>query len=438
MKLPSRNWLIFLSITGAWVSALTYDRYHKKRVQKKWCHFVSHLAEEPLPDRTMPRKITIFLEAPPGDSLRPAREHFHEYIKPILVAGAVDWEVIEGRREGEVRTGLAEKIRKMRERQGEKLPNENEEPGEQDHDLVLEMRERAGIHDWDGVQGDLVIGRHTWKEYIRGLHEGWLGPLKKSEPAPKSESSLTEEVLPATNTDLTESTIQDPGETNKAPEEPKPTDKPSPPSLVPAYISTASYPTSPAAPTLPDTFPPSTLLELPHLLGMKHTPTRLYRFLNRRYLADSTGAQVAALVFASHYRPYSNADSFVSAVDPDEASPSLPPPEGNVVRTNQAWEQATLLQDEERGWHKSAWTPPKEGEEEKERIWTSDIIVDDRIGTRMRLFELEEGAAQEAASMEEASRSKEPSSLERVKTWIGWGNRERKGWEMGEEGDEYS
>lgn len=58
--------------------------------------------------------------APPGDGLRAAREHFHEYVKPILVAGAVDWEVIEGRKEGDVRAGLAAKIRRLRRRNGEK------------------------------------------------------------------------------------------------------------------------------------------------------------------------------------------------------------------------------------------------------------------------------------------------------------------------------
>jgi hypothetical protein len=35
----------------------------------------------------------------------------------------------------------------------------------------------SALTDEPGPKGDLVIGRHTWKEYIRGLHEGWLGPL---------------------------------------------------------------------------------------------------------------------------------------------------------------------------------------------------------------------------------------------------------------------
>ncbi len=127
----------------------------------------------------MPRRITVFLSAPPGDSLRAAREHFHEYVKPLLVAGAMDWDVIEGRKEGDVRAGLAEKIRKRRRKAGEKPPKNAEgEAPEGGEDLVEELRGSAGIKDWQGVQGDLVLGRHTWKEYIRGTHEGWLGPLE--------------------------------------------------------------------------------------------------------------------------------------------------------------------------------------------------------------------------------------------------------------------
>src|SRR5579862_5493860 len=119
LRLPSRNWLIFLSVTGSFTAAILYDRHAKKKIQQKWCDLVSHLADETLDTAAMPRKVTIFLSAPPGDGLSPAREHFREYVKPLLVAAAIDWEVIEGRKEGDVQKGLAEKLRSTRRRSGE-------------------------------------------------------------------------------------------------------------------------------------------------------------------------------------------------------------------------------------------------------------------------------------------------------------------------------
>ena len=409
---------------------------------------MSHLADEPLPNDIMPRRITILLAAPPGDGLRPAREHFHEYIKPILVAGAIDWEVIEGRKDGDVRAGLAEKIRKLRRRRGEKVPDGTETEKEQD--LVRETREKLGISDWDGVQGDLILGRHTWKEYIRGMHEGWLGPLQPPETAAASG------LLPEASDDLQSDSIDAPApETEPSPiphspsndtptseqEAEKPPDKPSKPLRSPPYISITSYPATPTAPTIPETFSPSLPLQLPHLLGIKHTPTRLYRFLTRRRLADDTGAQVAAFVIASRSRPYTFTSSYASAIDPDTPSPNpaTSSSEENVVAAGETWEQQGLLQDEEVGWHKSVWKEPQSTEgEDKERTWVGDIVVDPRIGGRMRVFELEDGAGPKAEELAEEMRTRELGLVEKVRRAVGWEKKGKGGWEMGEEGDEDS
>src|ERR1700761_784152 len=93
LRLPSRNWMIFLSITGSFFAALAYDRRQKKAVQKKWCDLVSHVAQDTLPVNQLPRKITVFLSAPPGDGIRPSRDYFRQYIKPVLVAAAIDYDV---------------------------------------------------------------------------------------------------------------------------------------------------------------------------------------------------------------------------------------------------------------------------------------------------------------------------------------------------------
>ena len=427
---------------------LLYDRYHKKKAQRKWCTLVSHLAQEPLPVNMMPRRITIFLTAPPGDGLRVSRDHFHEYIKPILVAGAMDWDVVEGRREGEVRAGLAEKIRKLRKQKGE---TSLAEPGEESkEDLYHEMRNRAGTADWDGVQGDLVLGRHTWKEYIRGLHEGWLGPLDEAQP-PKPEepdlqplaahspdSSLSE--IPTSETSSSEKPSSSPPPPTDPPisESPpeKPAEKPPKPPITPPYIESSEYASSPAAPTLPTLLPPSLPIALPHLLGFFNFPIRIYRFLTRRQLADSTGASVAALVLASQTRPFAQSTDFASAIDSDHPPPSIDAQtEHAVTHTKGTWEQEAALREEESEWHKSAWKLNEEGDA-RERVWQERIVVDERIGSRMRIFELKAGQETEAAKLDEEKRQEEEGYIGRVKKWAGLGPKEKPGWEMGLEGDE--
>ena len=394
----------------------------------------------------MPRKITILLAAPPGDGLRVAREHFHEYIKPILVAGAVDWEVIEGRREGEVRAGLAEKIRKLRKRDGEQsLVSEDEEQGK--NEAIRALRHAMGVKEWEGVRGDLIVGRHTWKEYVRGLHEGWLGsidPLKPPETLEDHESSV-ESLLTATDDSISPNINKEnqaPSTSNPSPESPteKPQDssaKPAPkPSPVPPYIAPKDYSATLPAPTIPSDFPPSTALPLPHILGFLNTPKRMYRFLNRRRLADETGQSVAALVLAAHSRPYHHSSESAFATDSDDTSTKLHVPEDAVTTTTEIWEQDLILKDAEADWHKSAWKPNEAGDE-RERVWMEEMVVDTRIGERMRVFELPDGAAARAEELEEQKRREEVGVWMRVKTWAGYGPQPKRGWDMGFEGGEY-
>ncbi|KAL8787149.1 MAG: hypothetical protein Q9213_002365 [Squamulea squamosa] len=449
-KLPSRNWLIFLSVTGSFTTAVLYDRYHKKRAQQRWCNLVSHIAQEPLPTTQMPRRITLFLSAPPGDSIRAAREHFHEYVKPVLVAAGMDWDVIEGRREGEVRAGLAEKIRKRRRKDEEKPRRSNEgEMSEETEDLVQQLRNTTGVRDWDGVQGDLVLGRHTWKEYIRGLHEGWLGPLdlrpgsletstpKKAAPPSSTEINPAKDTSPAPGSLETSDPSKVTSESEKPSIEPpkeesKKEEKPKKPVLIPPYISTSDYASAPIAPTIPKTLPPTTVLPFPHLLGFLNTPIRIYRFLNRRHLADETGKEVAALVLASHIRAWdANFDPMgKGAIYTDDTRPET---ETIVPMVQQRWEPEGVLKGEERDWHKVAW---KRYQGEPERIWRNSMVFEPRIGERMRRFDL--ASDQEDKAKNDTGRDPAAKGLwESLKETVGWESETRaRGWEDGLVGEE--
>lgn len=404
--------MIFLTITGSWTAAVVYDRRERKKVQKKWCDLVSHIAQQPLGVKQMPRKLTVFLSAPPGDGIRPSREFFKEYVKPVLVAAALDYDVIEGRKEGDVRYGTAEQIRRLRRRKGEKgaeQPTEEEQP---DTETVIQnIRDAVNISFEPGVRGDLVLGRHTWKEYIRGLNEGWLGPVEEPPPAPEpfSEPLPIHPPSEVQTDDSAATTELQPAPEKKEEEEKKEQKKkPSPP---PAYLSTEHYSSSPLSPHIPTQLEPSQPIHQQHLLGFLKTPQRIYNFLNRRHLADQIGRETAAIVLAAS-RPYEQTSGFATPAADLEADPvATRAPENDadagIVQIGQTWEQQSLLNNEERTWHKSVRKPRPEGDT-TEPIWLNDIVIDSRIGERMRRFELdpeEEARANRIASGAEQTRA---------------------------------
>lgn len=370
--------MIFLSITGSFAAAVAYDKYQTKRIRQKWCDLVSPLAEETLPPSVLPRRITVYIEAQPADGLRNAREHFHEYIKPTLVAAAMDWDVVEGRREGDVRYGTAERIRRFRRRRGEAVAADEEKSDSKT--VVEDLRESIGTQR-QGPPGDLVVGRHAWKEYVRGLHEGWLGPVSKPVPVTADLAGLLPEsavqtpstptmtpdstgdaaVVAATEIAASQSTVTDDASpaaqpTTPEPEEKKEEDKPKKLSKPDPYISTSAYPSAQLPSSIPQELAPTTVIPVPHILGFWNFPIRIYRFLNRRHLADDIGRRTAALVLASSR-----------------------PVDGPA-------ETQGVLEHEEGEWHKSV--RKRDRSDGEESAWLDEMVIDERIGERMRVAEL--------------------------------------------------
>jgi import inner membrane translocase subunit TIM54 len=442
--------MIFLTITGSFAGAVLYDRRQKRKAQQKWSDVVAHISKETLPVEQSRRKLTVFLSAPPGDGLRVAREYFIEYVKPVLVSAALDYEVIEGRKEGEVRAGLAEKIRSFRRQAGEPSTVVKEEDKAA---IISETRRRMGITEEPGPLGDLVIGRHTWKEYIRGLHEGWLGPLDPPPPPPPA----TQDQEPAFPSDdaamqTSDDATSEPKESTDLKEEKKSEkeeDK-KPQGPTPAYNYPAEYPAQSLPVTIPPTFEGSSPVQFPHLLGFLNTPIRIYRFLTQRRLADNVGREVAAVVLASYARPYHDgsysSDSEFAAPDgfSSEAISSNP----DASPSSQSYEQQTILEQEEEEWHKTVRKAAKTRKEQQreddiqssttdaktktdlgkeEREWIDEVVVDPRIATRMRRYVLpaeEEARANRIAEgqewiLGEGERPKQLSTWQRL--WIDYG-----------------
>jgi import inner membrane translocase subunit TIM54 len=385
-----------------------HDRREKKRLQAQWCAAVAHLAREPLAADAMPRRLRVVLAPTPGDGLLAAREHFYEYARPVLMAAGVDWEAVEGRGEGDVRVAIAEAVRARRARSGEGAVDEMED--QEKRQVVREWRASHGVREDEETAGDIVIGRNTWKEYVRGLHEGWLGPLKNpaavvevqdsgvadtdakassdvpmmgDEPTPASTgaSTATEGAITPLDIQTVHSTDEQP-QAKSEPEPPPPETekkkdekKPRPP----PFIDTKSYSEASLPPSLPNILGPSVAVPYPVIFGFLNTPVRMWRFLNQRRIADDVGRQVAAAILASHAQ-YQQVERPSSDVD---SSPTA----GSAGQPTLAWEQVDLLQDEEWGWVKSV-RKRVATEPGKDSTWTDPVVMDSRIASRMAKFVL--------------------------------------------------
>jgi mitochondrial import inner membrane translocase subunit TIM54 len=374
-KLPSRNWLIFWTLTTSLSAAIIYDKREKKRATARWARAVSHLANEPLRQPTeQPRRLTVYLECPPGDGLRVSQDHFLEYVKPVLAASGLDWEFVQGREEGDVRAAVAERIR--RERRAVEAPEKAELPTEET--VLHSLREKSGIKEYEGRKGDLIVGRHAWKEYMRGLHEGWLGPLDP--PAKPDDLGLAAETKP--HEDAEDKKDDQDAEKKDEEKEKKPERPPQPP----PYNTTADYSSSSTPPQIPPEFDPVVLIQEPHILGFSKTHIRINWFLNRRKLADDIGRQAAAIClgFAHEWPVPTNG----GGADADPATTA----------------QTRALEHEESFWPKSVWKDEKPDEDgsktarRTEKIWTAPIVTDTRITSRVRKFEVQPEDAARARS----------------------------------------
>ncbi|KAI5780482.1 TIM complex component Tim54 [Geopyxis carbonaria] len=373
-KLPSRNWTIFLTITGTFLGTVAYDRYQTKLIKRKWTSLVAPLAAEPLSPMALPRKITVYLAAPPGDGIAPAREHFRDYVKPVLNAAAVDFEVVEGKQMGELRAKVAEEVRVKR--RGEEGVG----------DPVAEVRRNAGVAPVEGERGVLVVGRAAWKEYVRGLHEGWLGPLHapeivkagtKTEAAAPVVETIADAAAPADDTPLNDDgTAPAPAEAaDKEPEKPKdPEPEPEKPKFAPETILPAAYAAAPLPSDLPPHLPAAGIVPFPHLLGVLNTPVRLYRFVTRRHMADAVCREAAAVALATH-RPFITTPAPEGTMIADlDVEKALAEPEHVVGEID-------ALKHEEGDWVKRVWK-----EERYDGVWRDAVTVDQRLGARMRRF----------------------------------------------------
>lgn len=222
LRLPSRNWMIFWSVVATGLGGYAYDRYGQNQARKKWMTRVAHFGEQPLDPRLQARKLTVYIAPPPSDYLDESLSVFRRFVKPVLNAGGVDFEIKSENRQGVIRSIVAADVRALRREildNAEKLAQEQQanrwynrikrffsrsaavenvaqlEKKLSDDKYTLKnllgvyykneldesklTSEDSLISDPTANGGVICIGRGAYKEYLHGLHEGLLGPLDK-------------------------------------------------------------------------------------------------------------------------------------------------------------------------------------------------------------------------------------------------------------------
>lgn len=81
-KLPSRNWLIFLSLTSSIAGYYFYDRRECKKIRQEYVDKVQHLSKLPLHSMDFPRKVTVYgCKWPADEEYDRSLKYFRKYVK---------------------------------------------------------------------------------------------------------------------------------------------------------------------------------------------------------------------------------------------------------------------------------------------------------------------------------------------------------------------
>ncbi|OBA23739.1 hypothetical protein METBIDRAFT_37745 [Metschnikowia bicuspidata var. bicuspidata NRRL YB-4993] len=400
VSLPSRNWMIFWTLLASVSGGIYYDKQQQKAIRQKYMKQVEALGQETYTTGRLPRKLSIFIAPPPDDFLDESLRHFRHYIKPILNAAAIDFEVYTENRQGDIRSQVAEKIRQLRRDQNAARLAESEELAQQAYEkswsrffresvplafarfkrkepepeTYVARHELYGPTDVLGLYkvaepvtphrdfeddallcgGVICIGRGTYKEYINGVHEGLLGPLEKPAEVvlnekPQKTPEVADETKPAEIADFAE-------KEGEAAKKENPVPKP--------YILPGDYASGQLAPELDfnsvirnkDNVPvifeqPLYVFPIPKLTGFRNMPRKIYRYFTRRELAEEVSAKTMYVV-DGHSRKFEFKDQF-------------------------------LGKEEEVEWPKK-WV---ERGKEKKSEWVQELEVDERVTSRMRVYD---------------------------------------------------
>ncbi|OCF43773.1 mitochondrial import inner membrane translocase subunit TIM54 [Kwoniella heveanensis CBS 569] len=329
-KLPSRNWLIFWTITASLSGAYYYDRRECNRIKEETIRMVEGRGREVLEGGSLgsTRRVTVWGAKWGGDEdTDRALRYFRKYVKPYLVAAAIDYDLPTSPLHGSItRQVHASILAQRRQALGlEPLPPLLSLPG------VLSPEETRKKELEGGV---VLVGRASLKEYFEGLRRGWTGGVDAWDWEKSIESKLeTDGVFaePKPETEVLDAAVETPGEAAT----PESTEfaaipAPSPPSTKPPTglgflsrptpsVTNSSSPSASASagPQIPPHWhippnplpaqPPLLLLPFENHIGFTQIPAMIASFFNERYRVRE-GADAALALINSEVRPISKDD----------------------------------------------------------------------------------------------------------------------------------
>ncbi|CAH7685641.1 inner membrane protein import complex subunit Tim54-domain-containing protein [Phakopsora pachyrhizi] len=340
-RLPSRKTSAFLLFSTSLVSLYVYDRNQCRKIREDCVQRVRRISEELVTDANggvgwMPRSVKVYGARIPEDvEVDRAAQWFKKFIKPILVAAAIDYTIINGTSPGSLGRKIAGEIQAERVIQAA-----------QEKDGIKNPQLRPGLpgyRDWHDkfVQpegGTLVLGRASLKEFLWGIEKGFkeqipLDGLDDDERFAQeiNKEGIFEEPRSLEESDFGEHHLIPEGlrsvneELKKAGEN---LDFENP--TTPLFDQVSSQPSSsislfsffkksvPSTPVvIPQSFqdeprkligkhippqPPLLLVPFDHPIGIKWWPIKIYRFFNRREQAHR-GAQAAMQLVNSNSQP---------------------------------------------------------------------------------------------------------------------------------------
>ncbi|OZJ05056.1 hypothetical protein BZG36_02098 [Bifiguratus adelaidae] len=301
--------LLQLCTLGA-IGGLVYrDKVYCSEARQRLADKVRHIAAEPLAVSDMPRKVTVYITAPPGDTIEKSRIWFRDYVKPVFVAAALDYEVKEAREPEQLRSMVCEEIRQRRKKAESTL---NEEGGKPQHSTDPLAKFLTPQQDAKALNGIVTIGRVAWREMLNGLNEGCHVTL--ADPVKPDTSDATEgeegDAAPGNHSEITGEPATA-GDAAKIPQQSLASKDQT--LLQNNSVSASADGTNPSSQdevpyfSLPPAFAPVSYVPQYNLIGWANIPKRIWLWINDYERVAEIG-EYAVTIALEHTRPFREDD----------------------------------------------------------------------------------------------------------------------------------
>ncbi|KAL2914194.1 mitochondrial import inner membrane translocase subunit tim54 [Polyrhizophydium stewartii] len=297
-KLPSRNWLIFWSVTASIAGLAAFDKWQLRRVRRELAERASVVAEQPLSPDELPRKVVVYIEPTHW-----ARYWFKEYVKPVFDAAALDYDLVEPSHTAKIQAAARDVLWKAREMHADQLAKEEAKrakaayrrtwsgaissyfyvDNDQDNDALLPPGLR--LPKYNPATGLVAVGPLAWRNMLLGLSAGnQTVPVTVTETVPVSKTGTA--AGPA-----------DAGAASDAQASPEET------TIVTKTVPSAHSEDNQIHPAV--AFPPLGYITGKNQSGWSGFPKRIVGFFRQHVIAGQVGEEALKIVF-ENTRPFAH------------------------------------------------------------------------------------------------------------------------------------